>query len=831
MVTQSSSQTIKLFYSYSHRDTRFKEKMERSLHLLKKDGLLIDWSDRSILPGQNISSEVRSNLDNSDIIVFLVSPDFIASSECIKEWNYARELSHKKSLIFRIPIIIRECPWPDLLADDDLKALPDDGVAVSRFSDDDLAWKQVYEGIKLVVDKLRNTFTVKKSFLKRMEHTEFLSQKRIRLQDIYVFLPLICRGSQTNEIEHYEETITTEEDLLKKNYALIHGTDRSGKTTLGRHLFITLTTQSRPVLYVDLNQISQEATDNTLKEIYESQFNGDYTLWKNQPRKTIILDNLSGRPDLVEFVVSAKQFFDHIIITLSSSVFYSFYRDEERLADFEELEIGILTHVQQEILIRKRLSLASESELITDGYVDRVEDRVNSIIIDNRVVPRFPFFVLCILQTYEGFMPSGLAITSYGHCYYALIVASLVRAGISRQDSDITTCFNFAEHLAFSQYEYAARGESSSFDFNRFVRGYRQKFIIPNNIVNRLKHRDFGLIDQSGQFRSTYMQYFFLGRFLSKDSVANRAIIERMCDATHLPSNYLTLLFTIHHTTDLAIIDDILLRTMVTLDDVQIAQLDREETRRFRAILSGIPRNILSGNSVESERRREREALDSVAESATDDKQPEEGLEERDWTDVEEAVNGCYRVLKNNEIMGQILRNKYGSMTIDKIEEIIEIMADGGLRLVNLVLKDENEIREMAHYFKVKNPDYDIQEIRKDLERFSFIWTMVNVEHIVGSMNVPEIRAAIESVVKNVATPAYDVIGYFTLLDAAPELRDRERNELDRLLKKYDDPFVKGVLSIRTQHYMNTHRSSAMLEQSICALLNIKYLPRPLPSR
>ena len=68
---------------------------------------------------------------------------------------------------------------------------------------------------------------------------------------------------------------------------------------------------------------------------------------------------------------------------------------------------------------------------------------------------------------------------------------------------------------------------------------------------------------------------------------------------------------------------------------------------------------------------------------------------------------------KNNEIMGQILRNKYGSITKQKIEEIIDIVADGGLRLVNFVLKDKDEISDMAHYVKAKNPDYDIQKSRE----------------------------------------------------------------------------------------------------------------------
>ena len=824
VTTQQSGYVVNLVYSYSHRDSQHRASMERSLALLKADGLLMGWSDQSILSGNSISAAIRRNMDNADIIVFLLSPDFIASEECMKEWRRAEQLAAENPQLFRVPIIIRDCAWKDLLAKDDLKALPQDGVPIVTFGDQDIAWQQVYEGIKAVVNELRSTFTAKPTFLAEMERTDFISQQSINLRDLFVFLPLICRGSRQNEPDRPVDKITEPEELLRKKYALIHGADRSGKTALGRYMLLTLAEQSKPALYVDLNQVPQNAGNDFFRKTYHSQFHGDYSLWVQQADKTLIMDNLSGRSGLIDFVVAAKEFFDKIIITLPSTVFYAFFRDESRLAAFEELEIADLTQTQQEILIRKRLSLTSGHPGLTDAYVDRIEDRVNSIIMSNRIVPRYPFFVLCILQTYEAYMPAGLAITSYGHCYYVLIVASLVRAGISRQDSDINTCFNFAEHLAFEMYQRTTQNEAAPLDLNDFIEQYRSEYIIPDAFINRLKHEEFGLIDPNGQFRMGYMHHFFLGRFLSKGGSTNYEIIQRMCETTYVPANYLTLLFTIHHTSDLGIIDDILLRTMCTLDDVQAAKLDSAETRRFQDIVSSLPRSILSAESVESERKRERQARDDAAVRAGD----AEEFDVDDGPEIQESVNGIYRVLKNNEIMGQILRNKYGSITKRKIEEIIYTMADGGLRLVNFVLKDEDEIADMAHYVKAKNPEFDIQAIKRELGWFSFVWTIINVEHIVRSINVPEVSASIQDVAERTGTPAYGVIAYFTLLDTARELTMKERTELARLLKKHPDPFINGVLSIRTQLYMNTHRSKANVEQSICSLLGIKYLQRPI---
>lgn len=51
--------------------------MEKYLTLLRRDGVLKEWCDRKILAGQNITKVIHQELLNADIIVFLVSIDFL----------------------------------------------------------------------------------------------------------------------------------------------------------------------------------------------------------------------------------------------------------------------------------------------------------------------------------------------------------------------------------------------------------------------------------------------------------------------------------------------------------------------------------------------------------------------------------------------------------------------------------------------------------------------------------------------------------------------------------------------------------------------------------
>ena len=155
---------------------------------------------------------------------------------------------------------------------------------------------------------------------------------------------------------------------------------------------------------------------------------------------------------------------------------------------------------------------------------------------------------------------------------------------------------------------------------------------------------------------------------------------------------------------------------------------------------------------------------------------------------------------------------------------MVAIISDSGLRLINLIIEDEDKIVKLAVYLHERNGDWSLDRVKRALEYLSFIWAMTNIEDIVSAINVREIRGSVNAVVERGGTPAHDLIGYFSQLDRAMQLTDRERSKLAELLKKHDDAFVKQVLSMRTQHYMNTHHSPAPVEQSVCSLLKVKYV-------
>jgi internalin A len=128
--------------------------LETHLKLLNREGLLDLWSDRRIPPGSEWGQQIDSNLERADVVLLLISSDFIASDYCYsKEMGRALE-KHEAGTASVVPIIVRDVDWhPAPFAK--LQALPKDGKAVaargrSRLARD-AAWKEVAEGIRRVL--------------------------------------------------------------------------------------------------------------------------------------------------------------------------------------------------------------------------------------------------------------------------------------------------------------------------------------------------------------------------------------------------------------------------------------------------------------------------------------------------------------------------------------------------------------------------------------------------------------------------------------------------------------------------------------------------------
>lgn len=148
------SEAVRLFYSYSHKDEPLRNELETHLKLLQRQGLISTWHDRQIEVGEEWKQKIDDNLERANIILLLVSANFIASDYC-----YAIEMKralerHEKGEARVIPVIIRDVNWGQAPFAK-LQALPKDGKAVTKWANKDTAWRNVSEGIEKAAKSVR----------------------------------------------------------------------------------------------------------------------------------------------------------------------------------------------------------------------------------------------------------------------------------------------------------------------------------------------------------------------------------------------------------------------------------------------------------------------------------------------------------------------------------------------------------------------------------------------------------------------------------------------------------------------------------------------------
>lgn len=148
------NQQISIFYSYCHKDESFREQLETHLGILRRLGHIEEWHDRKILPGQVWPNQIDSNLEKADLILLLVSPDFINSDYCWeKELGRAME-RHDAGEAQVVPIFIRPVDWSGAPFGS-LQGLPKDCLSVTEWNNGDLAWKNIAQGLRVLIDEIK----------------------------------------------------------------------------------------------------------------------------------------------------------------------------------------------------------------------------------------------------------------------------------------------------------------------------------------------------------------------------------------------------------------------------------------------------------------------------------------------------------------------------------------------------------------------------------------------------------------------------------------------------------------------------------------------------
>src|SRR5258708_25214484 len=98
--------TIEVLYSYAYEDEPLQKELEKHLIILQRQELITTWHKGEIKAGTEWQHEIAIHLNSADIILLLLSPDFMVSELCYGvEMQEALE-RHEMGEARVIPIIL-----------------------------------------------------------------------------------------------------------------------------------------------------------------------------------------------------------------------------------------------------------------------------------------------------------------------------------------------------------------------------------------------------------------------------------------------------------------------------------------------------------------------------------------------------------------------------------------------------------------------------------------------------------------------------------------------------------------------------------------------------
>jgi len=152
--TMTTNLPISVFFSYAHEDELLRDELAKHLKLLVRQGVIKTWYDRDITAGSEWAGQIDQNMEAAQVILLLVSADFLASDYCYDKELIRSIERHDAGEARVIPVILREVDWQGAPFAK-LQALPKNSEPVTSWANRDQAFADIARGIRRTVEDLQ----------------------------------------------------------------------------------------------------------------------------------------------------------------------------------------------------------------------------------------------------------------------------------------------------------------------------------------------------------------------------------------------------------------------------------------------------------------------------------------------------------------------------------------------------------------------------------------------------------------------------------------------------------------------------------------------------
>jgi Calcineurin-like phosphoesterase len=681
-------------------------------------------------------------------------------------------------------------------------------------------------------------FKIKDEFINYLQEVKiplvFDSKKETKLSEIFVFPDIDSTIRDTTTFENYSNSIK----LLEKDFhhCIIDGESQVGKTSLLSMLFIKLYEKGIYPIMLLGKDFKDPNIEKIIKRAFKSQYeNADKEFEKylqlDKNKKAILFDdyqdcNFNTTTTQNVFKDLNQKFGKVITIFDSANSILASLKNQFKEAKY--YTIKPFGYKKRNELIEKYHFLKQNQHTIDEHvFLNEVKatfDNVQSILGD-KLMPPYPIYILSIIQALQ-YKPLKQNETSFGYCYQTLIHFSLHKSGVTNEDLD--SYFNFLSELAY-KFIVSQSDTITNHEMTKFYVEYSEKFLCPSYDVLLTTLKKSKIIqseDQNFKFCYNYILYYLSAKKISEilHTDEGKQLLLELFNNMHEEQNANILVFITHHSKDISFIEQSLLNTMIVLENTTPITLEKNDPfyNEISTFVEKLKNDILEINrNPRLERDKQLLKQDQISREIVSD---ENEKLEHDDEDLKKSMLPFLQSFRSIEIVGQIIKNRKGSLEKKHLTEMLTELYTTGFRTIGyyseLLTSVKTEIIEMINE-KLNSGDgkKEIEERINDFIQMTSFKMCINIfSKLMYSIGSKELKKLYLEVAEKLNSPAAKLVT-FSINSYYGTITPKELHDLAKEFK--GNIVALRILKFRVRTYVYNRNLDYSTKQKLASCLDM----------
>lgn len=640
---------------------------------------------------------------------------------------------------------------------------------------------------------------------------------KMTLDEFFVYPDL--ERMNTRQIKVDEDFIDSSSLLNDRQYrfVMLEGDDQSGKTSLLNMYYLRFVDLYKYPVLVKGKHIINDNIDKVIASAFAEQYkdeNGEKYRQYDKEHKIILVDNFdecqlndTNKKRVINLLLER---FSKVVITTkeNENVSSSYFLMEKK--DTLLARIKPLGHVKRNELI-KRFYLTYNTNAFTlqqQALLEQVKAGFDLVqnFLGKEYIPSYPIYILSILLSNSKIQGCSLEQTSYGYCYEALITCALMTCVDDKTKIDryYNVLMNLAYHIYRKNGKSVAEDEFQSFyekyQKNFFAQGYKET---KSNLLkcNLLRCTD----DYYYKFTYNYIYYFLVAKYMADNIYCKegQSDIMELCENIHDEQKANILIFIAHHIKTPQFIEAAQLALMTALANQKPVTLERTDDyyKLVNELCESLKKEIVAlDEKIDPEKEREQMLRER------DEREKRLPREKIDPNDLPAEVMNMNKSLRSIEVVGQIVKNRQGSLPKTNIRQMVKDLYETAFRTIgyfgSFIESERSQLVEDVINNKKEGDTND--DVKKKIDSF-FELTSLNFclfvfSKVIRAVGNKELRSTFTQIADEIGTPAAKLVSFSIITCYSSKIAIPDLEKLVDDLR--DNPVAMSIIRARMRSFL-----------------------------